>query len=137
MPKPFGHEFVESTVGENIAMNFASGAQQPFLEILDEIKKIYLATDGLGNQVLIKGFSSEGHDSANTDYAGHWNERAGGLKDFTVLLEHAREYNARVGIHINASRGLSRSPPLPAGDPPPRRQRQSSKAAGSGSTTPT
>ena len=103
MPKPFGHEFVKSTVGENIAMNFASGAQQPFLKILDEIKKIYLATDGLGNQVLIKGFSSEGHDSANTDYAGHWNERAGGLKDFTMLLEHAHTYHARVGIHINAS----------------------------------
>jgi endo-alpha-N-acetylgalactosaminidase len=103
MPKPLGHEFVRSTVGENIAMNFASGAQQPFLRILDEIKKCYLATDGLGQQVLIKGFSSEGHDSANTDYAGHWNERAGGLKDFTVLLEHAHEYNARVGIHINAS----------------------------------
>ena len=103
MPKPFGHEFVKSTVGENIAINFASGAQQPFLKILDEIKKIDLATDGLGNQVLIKGFSSEGHDSANTDYAGHWNERAGGLKDFTTLLEHAHEYNARVGIHINAT----------------------------------
>ena len=103
MPKPFGHEFVRSTVGENIAMNFASGAQQPFLRILDEIKKCYLATDGLGQQVLIKGFSSEGHDSANTDYAGHWNERAGGLKDLNFLLEHAHEYNARVGIHINAS----------------------------------
>ena len=103
MPKPFGHQFVRSTVGENIAMNFASGAQQPFLRILDEIKKCSLATDGLGQQVLIKGFSSEGHDSANTDYAGHWNERAGGLKAFTVLLEHAHDYNARVGIHINAS----------------------------------
>jgi endo-alpha-N-acetylgalactosaminidase len=103
MPKPFGHEFVKSTVGENIAMNFASGAQQPFLKILDEIKKIHLATDGLGNQVIIKGFSSEGHDSANTDYAGHWNERAGGLKDFTTLLDRAHAYNARIGIHINAS----------------------------------
>lgn len=103
MPKPLGHEFVRSTVGDNVAMNFASGAQQPFLRILDELKKCSLATDGLGQQVLIKGFSSEGHDSANTDYAGHWNERAGGLKDFTVLLERAHEYNARIGIHINAS----------------------------------
>lgn len=103
MPKPFGHEYVRTTVGENIAMNFASGAQQPFLKILDEIKKCNLATDGIGQQVVIKGFSSEGHDSANTDYCGHYNDRAGGLKDFTVLLNHAHEYNARVGIHINAS----------------------------------
>jgi endo-alpha-N-acetylgalactosaminidase len=103
MPKPFGHELVKTTVGENVAMNFASGAQQPFLKILDEIKRIHLATDGLGNQVIIKGFSSEGHDSANTDCAGNWNERAGGLKDLGVLLEHAGRYNSRIGIHINAS----------------------------------
>ena len=103
MPKPYGTEFVKTTVGENIAMNFASGAQQPFLKILDEVKKCSLATDGLGQSVVIKGFSSEGHDSANTDYGGHFNARAGGLKDFTVLLDHAREYNARIGIHINAS----------------------------------
>jgi endo-alpha-N-acetylgalactosaminidase len=103
MPKPFGSEFVRTTVGENIAMNFASGAQQPFLRILDNVKKCFLATDGLGQQVLIKGFSAEGHDSANTDCGGHYNERAGGLKDFTVLLDRAPEHNARIGIHINAS----------------------------------
>jgi endo-alpha-N-acetylgalactosaminidase len=103
LPKPYGSEFVKTTVGENIAMNFASGAQQPFLKILDEVKKGYLATDGLGQSVVIKGFSSEGHDSANTDYGGHFNTRAGGLKEFNILLEHAREYNARIGIHINAS----------------------------------
>ena len=103
MPKPFGHETVRELVGENIAMNFASGAQQPFLKILDEIKKIELATDGLPNQILIKGFSSEGHDSANTDYSGHWNERAGGLKDLNFLLENAGKHNARIGIHINAT----------------------------------
>jgi len=103
MPLPYGHELVKSTVGENIAMNFASGAQQPFLKILDEIKRCSLVTDNLGQQVTIKGFSSEGHDSANSDYSGHYNERAGGMKDFNTLLDHAAEYHARVGIHINAS----------------------------------
>jgi endo-alpha-N-acetylgalactosaminidase len=103
MPKPLGSDSVRSCVGENIAMNFASGAQQPFLRILDEIKKCSLATDGLGQKVTIKGFSSEGHDSANTDYAGHWNDRAGGLRDLNFLLDQARRYNARVGIHINVT----------------------------------
>ena len=103
MPRPFGAEFVRETVADQIAMNFASGAQQPFLRILDNLKRVWLATDGLGQEVLIKGFSSEGHDSANTDYGGHYNERAGGLRDFTVLLEKAHRYNARVGIHVNAS----------------------------------
>ena len=103
MPKPYGSEFVRATVGDQIAMNFASGAQQPFLRILDNIRKCWLVTDGIGQQLLIKGFSSEGHDSANTDYSGHYNERAGGLRDLNVLLENAGKYNTRVGIHINAS----------------------------------
>ena len=103
MPKPLGHDEVKNLVGENIAMNFASGAQQPFLRILDGIKRFHLATDGLGSHVIIKGFSSEGHDSANTDYADHWNERAGGLRDLNVLLANAGKYNSRVGIHINTS----------------------------------
>lgn len=103
MPKPYGSEYVRTTVGEQIAMNFASGAQQPFLRILDHVKKAALATDGLGQQVVIKGFSSEGHDSANTDYGGNYNERAGGLRDLVYLQAQARRYNARIGIHINAS----------------------------------
>lgn len=103
MPKPLGHDLVKSTVAENIAMNFASGAQQPFLKILDEIKKGWLATDGIGQSVTIKGFSAEGHDSSNVDYADHWNERAGGLKDLTTLTRSARAWNAQVGFHINAA----------------------------------
>jgi len=101
VPKPFGHEHMKTQVGQCIALNFASGAQQPYLKILDNIKKIHRATDGLGNDVLIKGFSSEGHDSANTDFSGHFNERAGGVDDFNVLLNNAGKYNAMVGIHAN------------------------------------
>lgn len=102
-PKPYGYELMREAVGENIAMNFASGGQQPFMKILDEVKKIYRATDGLGNHVTIKGFSAEGHDSANTDYSGHFNERAGGVKDLNVLLGEAPKYNAQIGYHINTS----------------------------------
>ncbi len=103
LPKPYGAEFVHSSVADQIAMDFASLAQQPFLRILDEVKKANLITDGIGHSVNVKGFSAEGHDSANTDYGGHYNQRAGGLKDLTFLLEHAREYNARIGVHINAT----------------------------------
>lgn len=103
LPRPFGAEFVRETVADQIAMNFASGAQQPFLRILDNIKRAWLLTDGIGQSVTIKGFSAEGHDSANTDYGGHYNERAGGLKDLQFLLERARAYNTRCGVHINAT----------------------------------
>ena len=103
MPRPFGAEIVRREVADQIAMDFASLAQQPFLRILDEIKKSSLMTDGIGQRVLIKGFTAEGHDSANTDYGGHYNERAGGLKDLTFLLDQAGKYHTRVGIHINAT----------------------------------
>ena len=103
LPKPYGAEFVHSMVADQIAMDFGSLAQQPFLRILDEVKTGYLLTDGIGQSVLIKGFTAEGHDSANTDCGGHYNERAGGLKDLNFLMEHAHDYNARIGVHINVT----------------------------------
>ncbi len=84
-------------------MNFASGAQYPFLRQLDNIKKFYLATDGFGQMIELKGYGSEGHDSAHPDYAGHYNDRAGGLKDLQVLTRRAKDYNAHIGVHINHS----------------------------------
>lgn len=102
-PKPYGFEYVRLLAADQIAMNFASLAQQPFLRILDEVKKAYLITDGLGQSVLLKGFTAEGHDSANTDYGGHYNERAGGLNELRFLLAKMKRYQARGGVHINAT----------------------------------
>lgn len=83
-----------------IAMNVGSMAQYPFLRIEDNIKKFYLGTDGFGQNIIIKGYQSEGHDAAHPDYA-NYNTRAGGLEDFTTLLSDAQQYNANVGVHIN------------------------------------
>lgn len=103
MPKPFGSELVRRCAAWNIAMNFASCAQQPFLRILDHVKRIHLHTDGLENAILLKGHTAEGHDSANTDYDGHYNERAGGLDDLSLLLEKAKNHNCEIGVHVNAT----------------------------------
>ena len=35
---------------------------------LDESKRIYNLTDGLGQMNLLKGYQNEGHDSAHPDY---------------------------------------------------------------------
>ena len=83
-----------------IAMNVGSEAQYPFLRILDNIKKIHLATDGFGQNVIIKGYQSEGHDASHPDFA-NYNRRAGGLSDLVTLLEESEQYNAKVGVHIN------------------------------------
>lgn len=101
-PDPYGAELVRNA-NVTITMNFASEGQYPFLRQLDNIKKVYYLTDGFGQMLELKGYQSEGHDSGHPDYAGHYNERAGGLKDLRVLIEEAKRYNAHIGFHINHS----------------------------------
>lgn len=101
-PKPVGVEMVQNSYA-TITMNFASCAQYPFLRQLDNIKKFYLATDGFGQMLELKGYQGEGHDSAHPDYAGNYNQRAGGLNDFSFMVKEAKKYNAHVGVHINQS----------------------------------
>ena len=101
-PKPFGVEMLHNSYA-TITMNFASCAQYPFLRQLDNIKKFYLATDGFGQMLELKGYQSEGHDSGHPDYAGNYNERAGGKEELAFLAKKAREYNAHIGVHINHS----------------------------------
>ncbi|GHI00005.1 endo-alpha-N-acetylgalactosaminidase family protein [Neobacillus kokaensis] len=97
---PF-YQDVNNNVGMRIVMNFGSQAQQPFLKTLDNIKKVALATDGLGQSVLLKGYANEGHDSGHPDY-GDVGERMGGAKDLNTLIAGAHKYNTQVGVHINA-----------------------------------
>lgn len=96
-----GSENVPDQVAQRIAMNFGSMAANPFLKTLDNVKRVYLATDGLGQKVLLKGYQSEGHDSAHPDYDAV-GERIGGVEDMRTLLDVGQEYGAVFGIHINA-----------------------------------
>lgn len=101
-PAPLGVDMMQNSYA-TITMNFASCAQYPFLRQLDNIKKFYLATDGFGQMIELKGYQSEGHDSAHPDYSGNYNERAGGKDDLAFLAKEARKYNAHIGVHINHS----------------------------------
>ncbi|MFI6643699.1 endo-alpha-N-acetylgalactosaminidase family protein [Streptomyces sp. NPDC050504] len=87
----------------HIPFNFASQATNPFLATLDEVKRISLATDGLRQYTLLKGYQSEGHDSAHPDYAGNYNERAGGLEDLNTLVREGRKWNSDFGVHVNVT----------------------------------
>ncbi len=102
MNSPYGAENVPKLVVQRIPMNFGSQATNPFLRTLDETKRIYLATDGLGQNVLLKGYQSEGHDSAHPDY-GSIGKRQGGAKDMQVLVDEGAKYNAKFGVHVNAT----------------------------------
>ncbi len=102
MNNPQGWESVPELVAYRIAMNFSSQAQNPFLMTLDGIKKIALNTDNLGQSILLKGYGSEGHDSGHLNYADI-GRRIGGVEDFKTLIAKAKEYGAKLGIHVNAS----------------------------------
>ena len=97
----YGYEGIKDMVNYRIVMNFESAAPNPFLVTADNVKKVYLATDGLPQALLLKGYGNEGHDSANSEYADV-GERLGGIEDFQKLLEIAHDYNTEVGIHVNA-----------------------------------
>ena len=101
MNNPYKSEEVPELVAYRIAMNFGGQAQNPFLTTLDNVKKVALNTDGLGQSVLLKGYANEGHDSAHPDYADI-GKRIGGAADMNTLLTEGAKYGAKFGIHVNA-----------------------------------
>ena len=98
-----GADRVAERVVSRIPFNFASSATNYFDLTLDNTKRIANQTDGLGQWVLNKGFGSEGHDSANTDYGDNFNERAGGVGDLNHLVDEGAKLNADMSVHVNAT----------------------------------
>ncbi len=108
MNNPYGSENTKNLVNYRISMNFSSQATNPYLKVADNIKKVYLATDGLPQAVMMKGYGSEGHDSANSEY-GHVSDRLGGIEELKQLNVIAHQYNTQTGIHINAHEAYTES----------------------------
>lgn len=102
MNNPFGNARVKDWVVFRIPMNFASQATNPFSKSLDETKRIFLHTDGLGQFVILKGYGGEGHDSNHPDY-GYIGTRQGGAHEMNLLCDQANKYNADIGVHINGT----------------------------------
>lgn len=98
---PTGAAQVKSNVVSQISMNFASQAEHPFIQTLDDIKKTSLLTDGLGQSIELKGYQGQGHDDAHPSYAGDYNLPAGGLADLQTITKQAKKYSTIVGVHIN------------------------------------
>ena len=103
MTSPLGSEDVKMNVISQIAMNFASFAQHPFLRVLDSIKMTYLQTDGLGQSIQFKGYQSEGHDSSHPDYGNNISKRCGGQGDLNFTVNKAKEFNTQCGVHVNVT----------------------------------
>ena len=102
VPQPYGGEKTKDYPIAHIAMNFGSQATNPFLRVLDNAKKIWLYTDGLGQRIQFKGFAGEGHDSSHPDYAGNVGRRMGGRDDLNFVMRRGHDFNVQSGVHINA-----------------------------------
>jgi hypothetical protein len=102
VPLPYGGEDTKKYTMAHIAMNFGSQATNPFLRVLDNAKKVWLYTDGLGQTIQFKGFAGEGHDSSHPDYAGNVGRRMGGRDDLNFVMRRGKDFNVRSGVHINA-----------------------------------
>ena len=103
MVKPYGDNVVKDHIS-HVAMNFASQAQYPFDRLTDQVAKYSNYLDGFGQMMLIKGYQSEGHDSAHPDYGNNFNKRAGGVEEFNEMAKVVEEkYNTLVGVHINTT----------------------------------
>ncbi|GAB3536786.1 endo-alpha-N-acetylgalactosaminidase family protein [Arthrobacter tecti] len=100
---PLGADQTADRVIQRIPYNFGSMATHPFLRTLDDTKRIALATDNLGQLTILKGYQSEGHDSAHPDYGGNYNKRAGGLDAMNLLIEEGGKVGADFGVHVNAT----------------------------------
>lgn len=85
----------------HIGYNFVSEAQNPFLKVADNYRRMANLLDGFEQILLLKGYANEGHDSGHADYADI-NRRAGGAKDLNLLTDSlARERLGTFGVHIN------------------------------------
>lgn len=113
MTSPQGWQSVAQQPVSRISFNFASTATHPFLQVLDETKRIALNTDGLGQSVLLKGYANEGHDSGHPDYGGV-GAKQGGVADLNTLVNAAHKYGADIGVHLQ---GHEMYPDSPAFDP--------------------
>ena len=84
----------------HVGYNFASGAQQPFMKVADNMKRLSNYMDGFGQNLVFKGYANEGHDSGHADYEDV-NKRAGGAEGMNVAIAEADKINSDFGIHIN------------------------------------
>lgn len=108
LPKPSGAARTREIVTSQIAINFANLTQNPFLRTLDAVKRAALATDGLPQELLLKGYQGGGHDSSHPDMTAE-NPQAGGFPEMNRLVERARAYHASVGVHVNCTEAYPES----------------------------
>lgn len=97
MPTAQGMEEIPDAVVQRLVFPQSGEGNYPYVASLDETKRVYLNTDGLGQLVLNK-FHNTGVWGDFTVY----DDRLGGLRDFNKYVSDATNlYNSWVGVHTN------------------------------------
>ena len=92
-----GMDKIPDAVVQRLIMPQAGEGNYPFISSLDETKRVYLNTDGLG-QIILDKYHNLGFWGDFSVYDDH----LGGLKDFRKFVADAtNEYNGFVGVHSN------------------------------------
>lgn len=92
-----GMDKIPDAVVQRLIMPQAGEGNYPFLSSLDETKRVYLNTDGLG-QIILDKYHNLGFWGDFSVYDDH----LGGLQDFQKFVSDAtNDYNGFVGVHSN------------------------------------
>lgn len=97
MEMAIGMDKIPDAVVQRLIMPQAGEGNYPFISSLDETKRVYLNTDGLG-QIILDKYHNLGFWGDFSVYDDH----LGGLQDFRKFVSDAtNKYNGFVGVHSN------------------------------------
>ena len=97
METAIGMDKIPDAVVQRLIMPQAGEGNYPFISSLDETKRVYLNTDGLG-QIILDKYHNLGYWGDFSVYDDH----LGGLIDFRKFVSDAtNKYNGFVGVHSN------------------------------------
>ncbi|MFQ9509792.1 MAG: endo-alpha-N-acetylgalactosaminidase family protein, partial [Lachnospiraceae bacterium] len=97
MADAIGMDKIPDAVVQRLIMPQGGTGNYPFISSLDETKRVFLNTDGLG-QIILNKYHNLGFWADFSVYDDH----LGGLQDFKYFVDKStEEYNGFVGVHSN------------------------------------
>lgn len=92
-----GSDKVADAVVQRLIMSQGNESNYPYLSSVDETKRIWLHTDGLG-QIILQKY----HNAGNWGDFSVYDDQLGGLDEFRKFADiTTNQYNSFVGVHTN------------------------------------
>ncbi|MCR2803559.1 endo-alpha-N-acetylgalactosaminidase family protein [Paenibacillus soyae] len=92
-----GSDKIADAVVQRLIMSQGNETNYPYLSSVDETKRIWLHTDGLG-QIILQKY----HNAGNWGDFSVYDDQLGGLDEFRKFVDiTTNQYNSFVGVHTN------------------------------------